>query len=582
MGLPLGTAFMKSLGMFFLVGDPYLRFNLPGRPLFDFLWGALLVVGWLLLAFRLRRLPYDWQQSAVILLLAAPLIMLLPTALAVNEIVPSNLRALGMIPFVFFLPAAGLVTLLRDIERRLQGPSIAYAVQVIIPVVLVGWGALTAIAYFQDWGGQRELVLVTDGDLTAAAPVLDQRLAGLTEDERPSVYVAAPHYRHPTLAFLSENYDTLKWLPQSQAIVFPPQGSALYLYPANSPLPDWVAPYLANSTATDYPATGEPLFTLYDMAEPPVVDDTDTPIATFENVIALVSAVTEPAAGGETLPVTLTWRVLNPLPPDRRLTPVPFVHLEDSAGFRWAQAEADAYPAEQWSAGETIIQRVDLPLPYGIPPGDSYILKVGLFDTGSGDRLSVVDTNGAFAGTAATVEDIRVVAGPLPDSLPVAPQPINKTIVPGLRLMGYENGPRTAESGQSGALALWWLAQEPLPAMTLRLSLISEDGTAVSLIEGDPVYDTYPITEWVTPTFLIDRQVFTIPEELPGGDYTYRLDVLAADGETLYTADLGSVVVRRRNACLPHHRSPRRLMPSLATPFGCWVTIWRKRKVATD
>lgn len=562
-GLTLGAAFAKSLGMFFLVGDPYLRFNLPERPLFDFVLGALLVVGWLIAAVRLRRLPYDWQRSALLLLLAAPLIMLLPTALAVNEIVPSNLRAMGMIPFVFFLPAIGLVTLVRDIERRLKGPSIAYAVQVLVPLVLIGGGLLTALAYFHDWGTQRELTLITDGDLTAAAPVLDARLAELPEAERPVVYVAAPHYRHPTLAFLSDNYDTLKWLPQSQAIAFPASGPALYLYPANSPRPAWAEPYLAGATVTPYPAGGEPLFTIYELAAPPAMLAGE-PGANFENVVTLAAVSTTPAAGGEELPVTLTWRIDGALPPERLASAVPFVHLEDAGGFRWAQAEADAYPAEQWSAGETVIQRVDLPLPNGLPPGDNYILRVGLFDPPSGERLAVVDERGAFAGTAATVANIAVAAGQLPYHLPVAPEPINRTILPGLRLLGYERGPRAAESGQQGALALWWLAEQPLPELSLRLSLVAENGDSTSIVSGQPVYNTYPFASWTTPAFLIDRQVFTIPEELASGEYTYQIDVLAADGSAIYTTELGAIQVEQTERLF----DPPPVTTSLDAQFG--------------
>ena len=180
-----------------------------------------------------------------------------------------------------------------------------------------------AVDYFQEWGRQRELVLITDGDLTAAAPVLDARLAGLDGADRPAVYVAAPHYRHPTLAFLSENYDTLKWLPQSQAIVFPSAGPALYLYPANSPLPEWVAPYLANATATAYPAGGAPLFTLYELSAPPPLSEPASTVANFADAVTLLSVTTEPAAGGERMPVTLTWRVDGLLPPEWADRPYP-------------------------------------------------------------------------------------------------------------------------------------------------------------------------------------------------------------------------------------------------------------------
>jgi 4-amino-4-deoxy-L-arabinose transferase-like glycosyltransferase len=104
--LSLGESIVRSLEMFFLVGDPYVRFNVPGRPLFGWFWGGLLLVGWGMLLWGWRRLQADWQRFAVLLLLLAPFVMLLPTALAVNEIVPSNLRAIGLIPFVFYLPGA--------------------------------------------------------------------------------------------------------------------------------------------------------------------------------------------------------------------------------------------------------------------------------------------------------------------------------------------------------------------------------------------------------------------------------------------------------------------------------------------
>ena len=44
----------------------------------------------------------------------------------------------------------------------------------------------------------------------------------------PSVplFAAALHYRHPTVAFSAEQYDMVKWLPNSAALVLPADGSA--------------------------------------------------------------------------------------------------------------------------------------------------------------------------------------------------------------------------------------------------------------------------------------------------------------------------------------------------------------------
>ncbi len=39
-----------------------------------------------------------------------------------NEIVPSNSRAFGLIPFIFYLPAIGMMTLLDDVHGRFGRP----------------------------------------------------------------------------------------------------------------------------------------------------------------------------------------------------------------------------------------------------------------------------------------------------------------------------------------------------------------------------------------------------------------------------------------------------------------------------
>jgi hypothetical protein len=68
-------------------------------------------------------------------------------------------------------------------------------------------------------------------------------------------------------------------------------------------------------------------------------------------------------------------------------------------------------------------------------------------------------------------------------------------------------------------------------------------GAATPLLTGAPVYDTYPFAAWTAPAFVIDRQLITIPEELPGGDYTYRLELLGPAGDVVATADLGTIAV---------------------------------------
>src|SRR5690606_34569801 len=99
----------------------------------------------------------------------------------------------GLIPFVFFLPPVGLIALLRDVERRFGRPPLTRAVSLVVLFVLLGGGIYAQYLYFNRWATQKELLLVNDGDLTAAAEWLDETLAAIPPGEQPAVYVASVH-----------------------------------------------------------------------------------------------------------------------------------------------------------------------------------------------------------------------------------------------------------------------------------------------------------------------------------------------------------------------------------------------------
>jgi 4-amino-4-deoxy-L-arabinose transferase-like glycosyltransferase len=387
-GLNVSESFVKSLQMYFLLGDPYWRFNLPGRPLFDWFWGSLLVVGWVVLLVRWRKLEIDWQRTAFLFCILAPFIMILPTALATNEIVPSNLRAIGLIPFIFYLPAIGLMFFLADLEQRYQRPKLTSTILVVGLLALAAGGLFTERLYFRHWATLPEVYFESDGDLTAVAQFLDTY-----DTTDKTVYVAALHYQHPTLAFLSDKYGEVKWLPRSEAVVFPAKGTAVYFYPHNSPLPAWAVPYfqtanlLDNSDAPD----GTPAFVAYENSQTPSLMVPNPVNINFDHAITLLGYDLDTGTVGEKMPITLYWRVERSQTADF----TPFVHLEDVWQYRWSQVETFAYPGGQWTAGETIIQQIDLPIPPGTPPG-TYRLRVGLFSGLSGEQLMRLDENGLY------------------------------------------------------------------------------------------------------------------------------------------------------------------------------------------
>lgn len=566
-------SFLRSLGMFFLAGDPYWRFNVPGQPLFNWFWGGLLVVGWGLSLWRWRGWWYDWQKAAVLLLLLVPFFMILPTALAVGEIVPSNLRAIGLIPFIFYLPALGLVTLLETLADRFRGQDeqgtiflqalnllerydVNYTF-VILFILLLG-SAFTARQYFEAWGERSDLFYESDADLALAADFLDS--AGATEH----VYVAARHYRHPTVAFLSDRYEQVKWLLNGKALVLPLSGDALYIYPRSSPRPAWAATYLEEATRETGPAgpDGQPTFTAYLRPDPAVAGQDMVPSnldANFENIIRLSGYRLEEGESGASIPLFLFWQITG----EPASTVRPFVHLEDSWGNRWSLATEDAYPAEQWTVGETIVQQVEVPVPSGTPPGN-YRLQVGLFDPASGGRLARLDEEGRYSGNSVIIEDVVVMAGTPPETLPQAPEGRVQTVRPGLSFLGYAQGDEPVATGANLPLALWWSAEEPQPALTVRLVLTRADNTGVILLNTQPVQETYPFQQWPVPQFVIDEVNPRIPVDLEAGTYRLELRLLDEGGESVFATGLEpvTVVATERTFTLPGRRYP------LSATFG--------------
>ena len=532
-------SYWRTLQMFFLRGDPYVRFNVPERPLFSVLWGALLVVGWFVCLLGWRRLKVDWQRATAVLLLSVPFIMILPTALAVNEITPSNLRAIGLIPFVFYLPALGFVRLVDDLAERLARPSLAHAGFLVLwAVVLVAEGLLVWRLYFDVWGADPAVFAATDGDLTAVADFLNQQPPNPDE----SLYVAALHYQHPTIAFLSDRYGDVKWLPDSAAFVLPPQGSALYVYPLNSPLPEWAAPFLEG--AASLPAVngpdGRPAFAAYRLTAVPAVAAPISQTVNFGNTVTLLGYDVGPAAAGEMAPLTLYWRIDAEPAADF----APFVHLEDAWGARWSQAQTFAYPAAQWQPGEIVVQRVNVPVPPGAPPGD-YQVRLGWFNAASEARLPVLDEDGRFAGDSLLINPLPITVGTPPDRLPQPPIRVNEEVRPGLRLLGYERGGNAITTGETLDLALWWLAETPQTRLDLRFEAFGSDNVGHILLETQPVHGTYPFVSWPTPQFVIDRQQLVIPEDWKAGVYRLQLHLFETGNREAGKVDLGPLVVDR-------------------------------------
>ena len=110
------------------------------------------------------------------------------------------------------------------------------------------------------------------------------------------------------------------------------------------------------------------------------------------------------------LDITLRWQAINPVEEDYTA----FVHLLDEEGNRLTQRDerlldAAGQPTSAWAEGEPHQMRFLLDIPADAPPGD-YVLAVGLYQAGTGDRLWLDGVKGLQDDTVYPLAVVHVAA----------------------------------------------------------------------------------------------------------------------------------------------------------------------------
>jgi len=529
---------VACLKMFFWEGDPYIRFNVPGRPLFGPPLAVLFVVGLGAGLYRLVRVLRSSEDEArslsvgagVFLFVLLP-VMLLPSALATDEITPSNLRTVGLLPFVYVFPALGLWTFL-GLLRPLYADRSSVK-HVLLPaagfLLLVTMGVSVASSYLA-WASSPSLYYAADGDLSDAADYLSGADLSST-----TPYVASQHYRHPTLAFLSDDYEAVRWLVGGQTLAFPPSGNALYLMPrsASDDLA-WMRSMLSEDSFVSAPPgpDGSPAFYVYRsrISEAPAAPERRS--VNLGHVVRFLGyGVTNQPQAGETADIALWWKVTgSPEHPDYRAV----ARLHDRWGSVWGTRQPSHYPSEQWTEGELIIDHLSVPIEPGAPPGE-YAVRFGLYAPGADTRLPVLDESGAYAGlyTEIPIEVARAATPPSTEEMGI--QDRIGASLDGLTLLGASVNTKTARPGERLHATLFWRVGNTAPP-SHRLSLRLGGRT---LYEGGPVHDTYPFSEWRPQEVVADRYSPRLPLDMPAGTHPLRIQI--GDQGTL---DLGNVTVQ--------------------------------------
>ena len=535
---------LACLKMFFVDGDPYIRFNVPYRPLFSPGAAGLLILG---IGVGVWRVTGLWRTpgrrsaslalaSHILLLVSIP-VMILPSALATDEITPSNLRTVGLLPFVYVFPAMGLLVLKGALQRVVgrstgvrgrgmvgQGLSV-----VLVVLVLVLGASTTAGAYFRDWASSAALHNAADGDMARVADYLNE-----VEYGSIALYVASQHYRHPTLAFLAEEYDRVQWLVDGQTLVFPSDEGALFVFPRSASKDlDWVASVLPDDALVAAPPGPDrsPDFHAYRVRSGSHPMPERSLRVNFGNAVDLrgYTVAAQPRSGGD-IEVAVWWKVVGET--DRH-DYGPILRLADRWGFVWGESQPFHYPSEQWVSGRVVVDHFELPVTPGAAPGE-YHVRFGFYSPSGDVRLPVLDENGDYRGTYVDlpVSLARAEMPPRVEDLPVDSH--LDVDIGGLTLLGATLEATTIRPGERVYLTLFWQADEAaLPSRSISLHL----GDA-ELYRGDPVHGTYPFGEWLPGEIVSDRYGPRVPLGIPPGDY--RMEVRVADT----AVDLGTVTVR--------------------------------------
>jgi len=552
----------RAAEMIFINGEPYDRFNIPELPLFGPVLGFFFIIGLAITIHNLLRPPHPVTLSPRHLVIISPTnalllswlpAMLLPTALSIHDIFPSNVRAFGLIPLLFVFPARGVLgcwswvvghksssfvfRLLSRVAVR-RSSSVFRLSSVLRPssfVLTLTFGFLfTFNNYFNIWANLPNQRLNNDADLVSIANYLNAQAP-----DNSAIFVSALYYRHPTLAYLARDYNSILWLTEGNSLVIPQNRAALYLFARAAPPPEeWIKDWDAHLVAEPRGPDSLPDFRAYRFVanESPPLPEFMPLTENFGNILTLTGYRFTPRA--DQIFVDLRWRVEN-LPEATDF--LPYARLYDAWGEVWSQSGGFSYPSEQWSPGDTLLTRLVVPLTAGLPPG-SYTIKIGLYSQQTQINLPRLDVNGHYAGDRAPLPEIQLTEGLTlevdrflalnPMSAPAQVQGLDGDLV----LLGYTLNPTVGRQGERLQLTLFWHARQKLTTQPLTIQLADQ-----TLFTGSPVHNTFPFSDWAAGQVIIDHYALKIPPNFAPGSADLKVNIPNYGSATLTTVEVKPV-----------------------------------------
>lgn len=479
---------LRVLGMFFIAGDNGLLRNLPGRPVFDPLLGALFVIGVVVLLIRLfaPRLAMVERLPAVIL--ATWLLASLVTSVFSDD-APNFLRTLPALPVVMILPAWGAVA----IWERIQRPMLQNAYAVVLSGAIVLSAGLAAYDYFARFATAPSLYYVFDADKVEIANWLNANAAN------NRIVLAPLYYQQGTISLLTRT-TPLDSVESRDTIVLPSASGgkgAIYIFPLEQQqklktlaarLGDLGQSQVITGT------NGAPLMNVYRIAAENLPDAAN-PIPTLQrggeflqpnqvthvrwqdNLELLGYSVDASDKAGRNLMVTLFMHALAPIAKDYTFS----VQAADDRQRVWGQEDKwagdNSYATSQWKAGDVIVERFYPGLNACAPEG-MYHLTVQAYDPKTNAVLPIVGQRDPRADLGTRTAQLAA-SNRLEDLEPA--QPMEAEIAKGLQLLGFTLSPAMPKQGAAFSLALFWQGTAAMRTIPIRVHVRDSSGQDVEL-----------------------------------------------------------------------------------------------------
>lgn len=535
---PLQRHTLRTLGMFTFHGDETDRYNLDGRPVFDWLNGLFFYLGLILALLRLRRPAYIAGPAALLLLWL--FFMLLPGFITDDS--PHFLRTVGAMPAAYILWALGLDWAGQRISRslrltphasvrslplgrfRAKGPLVAFQSSILYlltPIFILL--LLTGYDYFIRWANAPEARAIYGADIAEVA-----RYVNATPQEG-LVAISAEYYRDlDPFRFTLHSYGRppfVIWFDGRQSLAFPPPESGLsprYIFPLSAPPAETWLPFLQSD-----PAQSGREYTLYRLRKVAELHQAQaaafsTPHSLGVNInndlmLSAYQVLGSVVSGGK-FRVLLGWQALRTLPPNADYTFL--VQLQDKEDRVWAAADGNGYPPSEWQPGVQGLQLLVLRLPGDLPPR-AYHLTVQVVDRHSGQALptsmgeTVIPLGNLAGQLAKTPRLIDPAKLPNPISTASAEGPGQE-----IALRGYEVKNSTAHPGESLAVTLHWQVLQPPQNYHLEFSLVNDGKETVYRWPAvEPINGEWPTQYWPAGYWVQDRLDLPLGEDAPVGQF---------------------------------------------------------------